>query len=65
MLEDRCVEINIIRRYNSKEEKTGLMGKGWFFEFESNVKKKMMRLLLHTLMVILKDLKIQVHHLKT
>jgi YD repeat-containing protein len=40
MLEDRCVEINIIRRYNSKEEKTGLMGKGWFFEFESNVKKE-------------------------
>ncbi|TYQ16962.1 UNVERIFIED_CONTAM: RHS repeat-associated protein [Acetivibrio alkalicellulosi] len=40
LIEDRCVEVSIKRSYVSNQDEIGLMGMGWFFEFESNVKVK-------------------------
>jgi len=37
LIEDRGINLEIKRKYNSTDESTGPMGKGWTFEFESRI----------------------------
>ena len=40
LIEDRCINLEIKRKYNSTDESVGSMGKGWTFEFESRIERR-------------------------
>ena len=40
LIEDRGINLEIKRKYNSTDESVGPMGKGWTFEFESRIERR-------------------------
>ena len=40
LIEDRGINLEIKRKYNSTDESIGPMGKGWTFEFESRIERR-------------------------
>jgi len=40
LIEDRGINLEIKRKYNSTDESVGPMGKGWTFEFESRIVRR-------------------------